>query len=171
MSDWNRLPRSMRVTRTFAMTPAQVDLALESLMNEDNEPPARRPILGDLDYAAKLCFLRGRNVTRSLSLLWTYYVQNLGRDLVEHVLRENYTLMVNNIFMRLSSSSSPVIFQTFDSLISEAFMETISLLDDHVTFLSTFPSVEIISTSAISASSDETTMEQSGLPETTSSQQ
>lgn len=167
------LPRGIPIRRTFAMNVNQVELALESLLNEASQDSGERErqLLHDFDFAAKLCFLRGHVVTPSLSELWTYYVRYLGRTLVERVSLENYTLMVNNIFMRLLTSSPPATFQTLDALISEAFMETISQLDDHVTFLTTFPSAAITSTSELSASQEETTTEQNPLPETMSSQQ
>lgn len=126
---------------------AREDLVMEAigqiyarLREEDGEPAFVRRS-EDFDCVEKVSFLRGHVATASLTRLYCYYVRYLGRNLLDAALRESYMVMVDNICMLLSHCDQRPTFSVLESWISEAYMETISRLDDLVMFSTMFPSV------------------------------
>lgn len=137
-----RLPRHRTVLPT-RLSDDQVEAIVENLLERDaNEGFQRNPVEADrfFDSVEKVSFLRIHNVTPRLQTLYFTYVRSLGRLMLDAVLRESYINLVNNIFMRLSAPGARATSPEVTALISEAFMETISLLDDLVMFSTTFPS-------------------------------
>lgn len=100
------------------------------------------------DCAERISFLRGPGATGLPLRLRNVYVQQLGSSLVDAVLLESYMQMVHNIFMRTSNLEASSALATSAALTSEAFMETIALLDDLAAFSITFPRMDTSRTSA-----------------------
>lgn len=127
-----------------------LDVGVQRLVDEFLPAAAREPRIPDFALEEKLCFLRTRNVSARLTSLYATYARLLGRDMLDAVLRESYINLVQDIFMQCSSSEAQYLSAILARLISEAFMETISLLDDLASASRIFERMDNSSTTASS---------------------
>lgn len=175
-------PPTPPVRRTYAMNLTEAEQVMDRLFQLDQlyqaafpgalpSPVHPRGFDPDLlGFVEKLYFLRIHNVTPTLQNLYFIYARILGRHMLDLVLHENYILLVNNIFMRMSTSGPRAISRELETLISEAFMETISQLDDLVMSSSMFQREESLLTMGSSQTSSGTIMDPADPPATESSQ-